>query len=94
MKDLPKIYMIKLSTKDEVRVDGKDELDKIVQAINKLDRGGIIVTKDGMFNPSYLVCIYEDTRTWEKENHNFHLTGNRDGSGDILPERLENKKLN
>lgn len=57
------IYKIILSnTKETIQVTSDEELKSIIEFISRGDK--IIVCKNGVFNPSYLVSIVEDRESY------------------------------
>lgn len=50
-------FKIILSNSKETIVIREDELDKVMKGINK---GGVVVCREGVLNPAYLVAIIPD----------------------------------
>ena len=60
------------NTKETIQIKTDEELQKIVQGIADGDK--IIITKFGLFNPSYLVSIVPDSENY----HNVYQHLNKD----------------
>lgn len=61
-------YIVKLSDKSEVKIDA-DEVDKVVAGIQS---GMPVRVKQGIFNPSFFVCLIRDDerlQAWREDQH-------------------------
>ena len=76
-----KIYKIILSTKDTIQVY-EDEVDPIVLAIHRGDK--IVMTRRGIFNPSYYVTIVLDQAEMEYQQERLAM-----GADYALPEHFD-----
>ena len=50
-------YKIILSNSKEKITIQEDEIDKVLKGINQ---GSVVIVREGIFNPSYFVCIVQD----------------------------------
>lgn len=57
-----KAYKVVLSTRHEIKID-EDEVAKVVEGIKS---GHIVRVRQGIFNPSYFVCIERDGERIER----------------------------
>ncbi len=55
-------YKIVMSKGDSIQIDS-DEIDKVIRG---LQEGGIVVTRSGVFNPSFYISIVKDTKRWNE----------------------------
>jgi len=55
-------YKIIMSKGDPIQIDS-DELNKVIRGLKE---GGIVVTRAGIFNPSFYISIIKDTKRWSE----------------------------
>lgn len=75
-----KAYLVTMSKGDPIKID-EEEIQKVLEGANA---GELIVVKQGVINPSYMINILADRdriETWRREMHYGQ------GQGDAIKER-------
>jgi hypothetical protein len=64
MKKVPIPYKIILSANASIPIDNYDDMVEVLQKIHKTGKGNLVITKHGVFNPSFCVGIVVDEKRW------------------------------
>jgi hypothetical protein len=65
MKKVPIPYKIILSANASIPIDNYDDMVEVIQKIHKTSKGNFVITKHGVFNPSFCVGIIVDYKLWQ-----------------------------
>jgi hypothetical protein len=85
-----KAYKVVLSTRTEIKID-EDEIANVIEGIKS---GKVVRVRQGIFNPSYFVCIERDSDRIERFlDDTKHDTGKRLKGITLLKDILEDVKV-